>query len=276
MTDPNSEQRRDLLTALLLETAQCVRFYSRLPVPALPFESDPHAMPDFTRIVRMLPLAALFIALPGAVVVILAGVFWSPWIAALLGVMTQLRATGAFHEDGLADTADGFGGGATPERRLAIMTDSRVGTFGAAALVFSILLRAAALAEIVDAFGPGAGALAMLAAAPLSRALGLVPLWYLDNAKPDGKSAAVGRPGGRIVTVTLSVSLVIAVLILQGSDVSPGQGLTAIVAAAFVVLPLIRMSRKMIGGQTGDVAGAAQQLAEAAFLLVLAAVPRAL
>jgi adenosylcobinamide-GDP ribazoletransferase len=276
MTDPNGEAKRDLFTALLLETAQCVRFYSRLPVPALPFETDPHGMPDFTRIVRMLPLAALFIALPGAVAMILAGAFWSPWIAALLAVMVQVWATGAFHEDGLADTADGFGGGATPERRLAIMTDSRVGTFGAAALVFSILLRAAALTEIVDAFGPGAGALALLAVAPLSRTLGLVPLWYLENAKPDGRSAAVGRPGGRLLTVTLSISLVIAVLILQGADVSPGQGLSALLAAAIVVLPLIRMSRRLIGGQTGDVAGAAQQLSETAFLLVLAAVPQPL
>ncbi len=273
--DGAAETKRDIFTTLLVETVQCIRFYSRLPVPALPFEADAHAMPDFTRIVRMLPLASLFIVLPGAIAVIVAGSIWGPWLAALLAVAVLVWSTGAFHEDGLADTADGFGGGATPARRLEIMTDSRVGTFGAAALVLSIVIRAGALAEILDGFGPGGAALAILAAAPLSRSAGLIPLWRLPNAKPDGKSAAVGRPGGRALTVAISLSIVVAVLLMRGADVPPGQGLLAVVLCYAAVWPLMRLSKNLIGGQTGDVAGAAQQVSETAFLLVLAAIPPA-
>jgi adenosylcobinamide-GDP ribazoletransferase len=271
MADETTQTGRDPFSALLVDTVRCVRFYSRIPVPALPFEGDPHGVPDFTRIVRMLPVASLFIALPATVTAILAASIWGPWLAALLAICVSVWSTGAFHEDGLADTADGFGGGATPERRLEIMTDSRVGTFGAAAIALSILLRAAALAEIIGDLGPGGAALAMLAAAPLSRSAGLIPLHRLPNAKPDGKSAAVGRPGGRALTVCISLAIVIAVLILQGAEISPLQGLLAVAASLVVALPVVGLSRRMIGGQTGDVAGAAQQVSELAFLLVIAA-----
>ncbi len=271
MADETTQAGHDPFSALLVDTVRCVRFYSRIPVPALPFEGDPHGVPDFTRIVRMLPVASLFIALPATVTAILAASIWGPWLAALLAICVSVWSTGAFHEDGLADTADGFGGGATPERRLEIMTDSRVGTFGAAAIALSILLRAAALAEIIGDLGPGGAALAMLAAAPLSRSAGLIPLHRLPNAKPDGKSAAVGRPGGRALTVCISLAIVIAVLILQGAEISPLQGLLAVAASLVVALPVVALSRRMIGGQTGDVAGAAQQVSELAFLLVIAA-----
>jgi adenosylcobinamide-GDP ribazoletransferase len=271
MRDDTTQARRDPFTALLLDTVRCIRFYSRIPVPALPFETDPHGLPDFTRIVRMLPVASLFIALPAATTAILAGAIWEPWIAALLAICISVWSTGAFHEDGLADTADGFGGGATPERRLEIMTDSRVGTFGAAAIVLSILLRSAALAEIMSDLGTGGAALAILAAAPLSRSAGLIPLHRLPNAKPDGKSAAVGRPGGRALTVCISLAIVIAVLILQGAEIPPLLGLIAVLAGLTAAMPVVALSRRMIGGQTGDVAGAAQQVSELAFLLVIAA-----
>ena len=124
-----------------IATATCIRFYSRLPIPALPGE-NPHMLPDFRLVPRALPFAALVIAAPAALVALLAGLagVGGPLTAAL-AVTALVVTTGAFHEDGLADSADGLFGGHTPERRLEIMKDSRVGTFGALALGLSLLLR---------------------------------------------------------------------------------------------------------------------------------------
>ena len=138
----------------LYDLAGCLRFYSRLPVPQLPGEPDPHRSPDFTRLPRMLPLAGLILALPAALVLATA---WSiglgPFLAATLAVATLVVASGALHEDGFADVADGFGGGTTPERRLEIMKDSRIGAYGGVALMLSLALRIGALATLLDRAG---------------------------------------------------------------------------------------------------------------------------
>jgi adenosylcobinamide-GDP ribazoletransferase len=255
----------------LLDLMRCLRFYSRLPVPTLPFERDPHAAPDFSTVVRMLPVAGAIIGAAGATVLaiaFLAGL--AAPIASTLAIAALVLSTGAFHEDGLADTADGFWGGMTASRRLDIMTDSRIGTYGGAALVLSLMLRVGALASIVDSHGWVAGAAAIIALAAVARVCGLVPIWLLPNAKPDGKSAAVGRPATRAMAIATAVALVIAVVLL-----APAFGLqrsiVAIAAAALVVWPMVRLSQRLIGGQTGDVAGAVTQLADIAALLVLAA-----
>ncbi|MGL5362209.1 MAG: adenosylcobinamide-GDP ribazoletransferase, partial [Bosea sp. (in: a-proteobacteria)] len=136
---------------VLAATAQCVRFYSRLPMPAMPGEGDPHAIPDFRIIPRVLPLAALLIVAPAALVLVAAlALGLGELVAAAFAVTTLVLTTGAFHEDGLADSADGLFGGHTVERRLEIMKDSRVGTYGAVALGLSLLLRVALLALIVE------------------------------------------------------------------------------------------------------------------------------
>ncbi len=139
----------------LYDLAGCLRFYSRLPVPQLPGEPDPHRSPDFTTLPRMLPLAGLILALPAALV-LAAGwaVGLGPFLAATLAVAVAVVATGALHEDGLADVADGFGGGATRERRLEIMRDSRIGAYGGAALVLALALRIGALATLLDRIRP--------------------------------------------------------------------------------------------------------------------------
>jgi adenosylcobinamide-GDP ribazoletransferase len=139
--------------ALARDGAQMIRFYSRLPVPKLPFEADQHAMPDFRTAPRMLPLAGLIISLPGALMLALAGLAGVPATLAVgLAIAVSVLAAGAFHEDGIADTFDGLGGGTTPERRLEIMKDSRVGAFGASALILAIGLRWSALAALIPAF----------------------------------------------------------------------------------------------------------------------------
>ncbi|WP_284246418.1 adenosylcobinamide-GDP ribazoletransferase, partial [Methylobacterium haplocladii] len=113
---------------VLYDIAVCLRFFSRVSVPALPDEPAPHAAPDFTTVPRVLPLAGLLLALPAALVLV-AG--WElrlgPFVASALALAVLAMITGAMHEDGLADVADGFGGGSTWMRRLEIMRDSRIG-----------------------------------------------------------------------------------------------------------------------------------------------------
>jgi adenosylcobinamide-GDP ribazoletransferase len=254
-----------------LDTARCLRFYSRLPVPALPFETDPHAIPDFRTVVRMLPVAGALIGLTGGVVLGVAGAVGLPaLVSSTLAIATLVLATGAFHEDGLADTCDGFGGGMTPARRLDIMTDSRIGTFGGAALVLSLMLRVTALGAIVTSQGWEPAAVAVVAIAAMARVAGLVPIWRLPNAKPDGKSAAVGRPGdGAMQTATILATAI--GIVLLSPTFGPGPTLGAIAAMALVPWPMVRLSHRLIRGQTGDVAGAVTQIAEIAALLVLCA-----
>jgi adenosylcobinamide-GDP ribazoletransferase len=256
-----------MLSALI----DCIRFYSRLPVPVFAFEKDPHGLPDFPRIVKMLPLASLIITLPAACVLVLANLFWPPIITATLTVTMMVLATGAFHEDGLADVADGLGGGQTVERRLEIMTDSRIGTYGGAALVLSLLLRASVLADLTDGLDAPATALIVLAVAPLSRMAGLLPLMLLANAKPDGKAAAVGRPGATTYLATLAFALLVSGTLLWWSGCDEITLLLVMPVGFCAVVPLLLMARRLIGGQTGDVAGAAQQIAEIASLLTLSA-----
>jgi adenosylcobinamide-GDP ribazoletransferase len=259
------------------DIARCVRFYSRLPVPQLPGEHDPHARPDFTRIPRALPVAAIIVAAPGALVLWLALLIGlSPMVAACLSVTTATIASGAFHEDGLADMADGFWGGSTPERRLEIMKDSRVGAFGAAALGLSLILRVIALGDLIPLMTKGESIAAVLAAGCISRTTGLIPLTFLPPARPDGFSASVGRPSRQIFmfAVLLTFGLVLAIGIigkLPLLGLLAGGGL-----AVGIGMGLSKLSFNLIEGQTGDVAGATQQLGEIAVLMGLLVAARAL
>lgn len=258
---------------LLYDLAACLRFFSRLPVPALPEEPDPLAPPDFRRAPRMLPVAGLILSLPAALTLIAA---WTlglgPFVAAALALAVQLLVTGAMHEDGLADVADGFGGGATRERALEIMRDSRIGAYGGAALVLALMLRLGALATLLDRSGALAG-LALALAASLSRTAALAPMALLPAARRDGASASVGRPQPSAVAVAAAAAGVIALAGIALGLPAFGVGL-ALLLAPGAALALTRIARGKIGGQTGDVVGACQQLAEIAALIgLLAATP---
>jgi adenosylcobinamide-GDP ribazoletransferase len=170
--------------------------------------------------------------------------------------------TGALHEDGLADTADGFGGGATRERKLEIMRDSRIGAFGAVALALSILIRVAALAAALKGgFWNAAGSLILVAA--LARAGALMPLAALDPARVDGAGAAAGRLDPAAFAASCVAALVI-VLIAGILATGFWRALAAAAASAIGAAAMTALARRQIGGQTGDVAGAAQQWAEIA------------
>src|SRR5262245_19788466 len=146
-------------------------------VPASLFGREIASPPDFRRGARTFPVIGALIGLDGGVMLVVArGLHESPLVAAGLAVLTTMLLTNALHEDGLADTVDGFGGGATTERKLEIMDDSRIGTYGAAALIFSILFRVGALASL-SAAGAFHAALALIAAEAVSRAA-IVRLWH--------------------------------------------------------------------------------------------------
>jgi adenosylcobinamide-GDP ribazoletransferase len=256
----------------LIATATCIRFYSRLPVSALPGETA-HTLPDFRLVPRALPLAALAIALPATLIALLAGLAGvNALLTAALAVTALVVTTGAFHEDGLADSADGLFGGHTPERRLEIMKDSRVGTFGALALGLSLLLRVSALAAIQQGAGAWAAAAAVLVAAPWSRVEGIRILATTPPTRRDGASASVGQPDRSILPVAYGLSGALALLLVAAGALPFAGVLIGLALSALTTLWLSRTAIRLIGGQTGDILGAAQQLGEIAIYLGLAIV----
>jgi adenosylcobinamide-GDP ribazoletransferase len=230
-------------------------FLTRIPVAAPPFE-------EWT-----LAEAAWAFPLVGAGVGAVAGIVFlaaeliglGDGPAALLAVLAGLVVTGALHEDGLADAADGLLGGGDRERRLAIMRDSRHGTFAVLALVMSVGLRAGALARIGE---PVFAGLALVAAHAGSRALLAPALWGLSPARDDGLGAGAGRPPPRVVVCALAIALAIILTAL-----GPFAGVIALGIAAGLVAAAAAFARQSIGGYTGDVLGALQQLGEIAILL---------
>jgi adenosylcobinamide-GDP ribazoletransferase len=176
-------------------------------------------------------------------------------------VTVQIVLTGAMHEDGLADTADGFWGGFTPERRLEIMKDSQIGTYGVLALIVSIGLRWLALTAVLATIGVWAP----LGLALLSRAVMPVLMFSLPNARNSGLSQSVGRPSAVLMFIGLCLALLTSVAII-------GICTVAIAAAmGLTTVSIALIARAKIGGQTGDVLGAGQNIAELTGLLVLLA-----
>ncbi|MGX0975111.1 adenosylcobinamide-GDP ribazoletransferase [Roseovarius sp. MBR-51] len=231
---------------------------SRLPVPVRHYERGARAAWAY-------PLAGVVmggLAALGGLVALWLG--WPTPLVALLVVATPILLSGALHEDGLADTADGLWGGWTREWRLAIMKDSHIGSYGVIALILSLGARGVALWLLYEV-SPGAATSAMLAAALLSRAMMPVVMFALPHARDTGLSQAQGRP--TVATVALGIGLAAAVAFgLLG-----GAGLTALVCAGFTTLAIALIARAKIGGQTGDILGATQQLAEIAVLISLLA-----
>ena len=183
--------------------------------------------------------------------------------AAVLALAVGLGVTGAFHEDGLADTADGFGGGRDRAEKLAIMRDSRHGTYGIVALVLSVGLRGAALATIGDPIHAG---LALVAAHAASRGA-LPPLMrLLQPARADGLAAAAGRPSRTVAVLASAIGGAIALAVL-----GPLTGAAALLLASGAVGLAALLAQRQIGGYTGDVLGFFQQIGEIVMLLVAAA-----
>jgi len=216
------------------------------------------AVPTLAQASWAFPLAG---ALVGAIVAgLLAGgqaLGWQAPVAAGVALVAGLLATGGLHEDGLADVADGFGGGHTRERKLEIMKDSRLGSYGAIALVMALGLRWLLLAQV-------GGAASVIALAVASRAVLVAALAAMPAARADG----LGRMAAGVGPWRVAVALMLGMLALAVLGPIPAMKAGAAMAAATVALGWL--ARRQIGGQTGDVLGAMQIAAEIAGWLALA------
>jgi len=241
-----------------------VAFATRIPLANVGLTSGA----DVVRASWALPIVGVLVGGLGAL---------TYWTAHLLGLTAAscaaltlaatLAATGCLHEDGLADTADGFGAGASRERKLEIMHDSRIGAYGSCALIVSILLRWSAVASLGDALHVTAALIAAHVAArgTLPAFMRLVP-----RARRDGLSAGAGAP----TRATASIAACLGLLAL---------GLTLGTVPALVAVSLIGLAGvlmgwlciRQIGGQTGDVLGALEQVCEILILLTASAQSRA-
>src|SRR5262249_36441951 len=248
------ETLKGLIADLRIGISLCTRF----PVgPAAPLSEG-----DVARASWAFPVAGILVGLAGALA------YWiairlnvAPIPAAALALAATIALTGAMHEDGLADSFDGLGG-KTREHKLEIMRDSRIGTFGALALVITLLLRWSTLADIAE---PRYVAIALISAHAAARAgmtafMHLVPL-----ARADGLSSDAGRPPGQRVAAALAIG---TFCLLFGFGAR--GAMIALLLLAFAGIITARIAVRQIGGQTGDVLGAFEQVGEAIILLIAA------
>lgn len=238
--------RRDVFLAL--------GFFTRLPVPAV----EGH----LGGAVRAFPFAGLIVGLVGALVYFVAmEIGLSGLLAALLAVAATGIVTGALHEDGWADVCDALGARGGVEKRLEILRDSRLGSYGGLALIFATSIKVAAIANLG---APELVAGALVAAHSLSR--GVLPLVMarMPLARSNGLAAGAGRPSVTAANWSLIIALIIAVI-----AVAPVAALVALVAALAATWLVAKLAQAKFGGYTGDVLGAIEQVAEMAILVNL-------
>jgi adenosylcobinamide-GDP ribazoletransferase len=217
--------------------------------------------PALARAQRVFPLVGAMIgAATGAFYLAFAATGIPPLAAAALALGAGALLTGALHEDGLGDVADGFGGGRDRDKKLAIMRDSRLGTYGMLALIVAFAAKAAALPALGSATVP-----ALIAAHALGRAVIPVMAATMPYARSDGLGQSAGRPEHTNVVIAIVFGAAIALLCLPLAQALLAIGLTVVGGAAVALL-----AQRQIGGVTGDVFGAAEQVVEIAVLLLVA------
>ena len=241
-----------------------LQFFTRLPIPRwVGFEPAwlQHAS-------RYFPAVGLVVAAIAAAVYAAAALVLPPAAAVLLSTAAGIYATGAFHEDGFADSCDGLGGGHTRERALEIMKDSRIGAYGAIGIGLMLASKVTALAAMPKLAALGA----LLAAHPLSRLMACSLIWRMEYARAEGKAKPLAQEmrSGEFAIAALSAALPASAVLAAGwlPPLALAAGLAAMLAAT---LWLARKFRQRLGGYTGDCLGAVQQLSEAAFYLAVLA-----
>jgi adenosylcobinamide-GDP ribazoletransferase len=245
--------------SLLTEIRVALIFFTRLPLSY----AGTITGPDFARASWASPLVGVLIGATGGLIYAVAfALNLQPLLSALLAIAATVLLTGAMHEDGLADVADGFWGGSTRDRKLAIMRDSRIGTYAGLALVFSVAIRTAAVAALAT---PAAAAASLIAAHAGARAVLPTLMRLLPLARSEGLAANAGEPPVGAAFAALALGLLVLVLSLGAI------ALPAAVAGFGAAYAMARIAKRHIGGQTGDVLGAAEQLAEVAILITAAA-----
>jgi adenosylcobinamide-GDP ribazoletransferase len=241
-----------------------LQFFTRLPIPAwVGFEASwlQHAS-------RYFPLVGVVVAALAAAVYAAAALVLPAPVAAVLSTAASIYITGAFHEDGFADTCDGLGGGMTKERALEIMKDSRVGAYGAIGIVCMLATKLSALALLP----PHLAVAALAVAHPVSRLAATALIWKLDYVRGEGKAKPLAQQmtGTEFAIAALTCALP-AACVLAAGWMTPAALAAAVLASAAAALWLGRLFVRRLGGYTGDCLGAVQQLAEAlAYVAVLA------
>jgi adenosylcobinamide-GDP ribazoletransferase len=249
-----------MLRAELEAFLGAIRFFTRLPVPAW----VGHSAEGLNASARYFPAVGLIVGVVGALVFAVAAALLPTTVAILLSMLSTVMLTGAFHEDGLADTVDGLGGGWSREDALLIMKDSRIGSYGAIALVLALSLKFAALAALPLVWV----ATALVAGHAVSRFASTTLLATLDYAREDGKAKPLAtRIGAGGLAVAALFALAGAALCAGLTGLMPTL-LGLFFAAAVTLWFRVKLKRRL-GGYTGDCLGATQQLAEIAFYLGL-------
>lgn len=247
-----SQIREDFLAA--------TQFLTRVPVPAMPYRAD-----TLSRAVKFFPVIGLLIGSAAALLLWLLSTHLPRAVAALFVVVFLVVITGCFHEDGLADAADGLGGGWSREQVLLIFKDSRIGSYGGAALSLALLARVLLIASL-----PLPGAAAYLVAAHTLCRWSTLPLsFYLPPAREPADGGAIAGQGARIARLTTLGTLLFGTLVSLGISILALQwhAIAAMGAAVAVTLASGVYYRRRIGGVTGDCFGATNQLTEIAVLL---------
>jgi adenosylcobinamide-GDP ribazoletransferase len=247
----------EILRQRLIELAAAFALLTRLPVHR--FELPRLTVPS--EAVWAYPVVGAAIgAVGGAVYWLAHSLSCPPALAALCVLLAMILATGAMHEDGLADFADGLAGD-TKERSLSIMRDHQIGTYGVIALVLSLAMRATAIALIAE---PYTVIVALIGAGAASRSSAVLIMAALPPARRDGLSASVGSPTAGLAGLTLALTFMIAWLVLPF-----GISLLLILSAIATAVVIGRVALSRLGGQTGDVLGASNLVSECLGLIVL-------
>jgi adenosylcobinamide-GDP ribazoletransferase len=227
-------------------------------------DTDSAMAPDWlARAMKYFPVVGAGIGLCSALVLLLANEFFAPVIAALLAVTAGIVLTSALHEDGLADTADAFGGGWTIEKRLAIMKDSQIGSYGALALGLGVAMRVAAVSVMPMWAGPAA----LIAAHAAARA---APAFVMNRLRYAGDTAAMKVSYAEAPVRSGELRFALAVVLFAALPlalISLAAVIVGLLCGAALAFVLARWSRHMLGGYTGDVLGAIEQVFEIGFLL---------
>ncbi len=236
-------------------------FLTRLPFPSIEGGGRKGRLGNASRAFPL--IGAVIGAIAGLSLMAAAALNLHPLACAFIALGVQALVTGALHEDGLADVADGFGGGGTAAAKLKIMRDSRIGTFGVLAVLFSVGIRTGVLGGLP---GPGLAAAALIAAATLSRGLLPAAMHFMPPARKSGLAVRAGIPDKEGWMKGLALGALLSFLFL-----GPWGGLTALAAGVAAAAFVAWLANRQIGGITGDVLGAQQQAAETAILIAAAA-----